>query len=239
MNNRDLPAKQVAPRESLITASHVVKRYATQGMTVPVLHDVSLTVARGEMIAIMGQSGSGKSTLLNCLAGLESIDGGAIVIDGVDIATLNDHDLTAFRGKTMGFVFQNFNLLPVLDAIENVELPLLLTHIPATEARARAQELLGLVQLDDRAHHRPAELSGGQRQRVALARALITRPAILWADEPTGNLDTESAALVIHLLRDANRTQGQTIVLVTHSHSLADQLDRTITLRDGRIVDAS
>ncbi len=220
----------------IILACEVHKRYVSRGMDVAVLHGVNLAVARGEMVAIIGPSGSGKSTLLNCLAGLEPIDSGQIAIDGIDLSELTERQRTTFRAQKMGFVFQNFNLLPVLNAVENVELPLLLTRMDATEARERARTLLDVVGLAAREHHMPAELSGGQRQRVALARALITEPAILWADEPTGNLDSEAEAATLQLLHALNRDRGQTLVLVTHSATVAASMHRTIQLRDGRIV---
>src|SRR5262249_52812352 len=176
----------------VVQAGQVCKTYRAYGVAVPALVDVHLTVARGEMVAVMGPSGSGKTTLLNCLAGLDTVDGGSVAISGVDLATLSDAQRTDFRARTMGFIFQSFNLLPVLSVVENVELPLLVLRVTPQQARARARELLGAVGLARRERHRPAELSGGQRQRVAIARALITLPAIVWADEPTGNLDSEA-----------------------------------------------
>jgi putative ABC transport system ATP-binding protein len=160
-----------------------------------------------------------------------------VVIAGVDLATLSDAERTDFRARTMGFIFQSFNLLPVLSAVENVELPLLVLGVKARLARQRAREMLALVGLSAREHHRPAELSGGQRQRVAIARALITQPAIVWADEPTGNLDSEAAADVMALLREFNRTIGQTLVIVTHAPDIAASADRVVRMRDGRIVE--
>src|SRR5262249_22563017 len=171
-------------------------------------------VERGEMVAVMGPSGCGKTTLLNCLAGLDTIDSGVIAIDGKDLATLSDGRRTDYRARAMGFVFQNFNLLPVLSAAENVELPLLVLGGRQGEARRRARETLAAVGLSDRERHKPAELSGGQRQRVAIARALVNDPAIVWADEPTGNLDSDSAGEVMDLLEEMNRQRGQTVVLV-------------------------
>ncbi len=198
------------------------------------LKGVSMDVARSEMVAVMGPSGSGKTTLLNCLSGLESIDEGEIRVGGVDLARLSDDDRTVYRASHMGFVFQAFNLLPVLTAAENVEIPLLLigTHPKAT--RARALEILDAVGLAERADHRPDQLSGGEQQRVAVARALVHGPAVVWADEPTGNLDSEATESVMGLLVRMNR-DGQTIVLVTHNPLVAERADRIIKMRDGLI----
>jgi putative ABC transport system ATP-binding protein len=214
------------------------KTYCAHGIEVPALVDVNLTVHRGEMVAVMGPSGSGKTTLLNCLAGLDTVDAGCVEIAGTDLATLSDAQRTDYRARTMGFIFQNFNLLPVLDAVENVELPLLVMRVSPREARRRARDQLAAVGLSHRERHRPAELSGGQRQRVAIARALVSDPAIVWADEPTGNLDSEAADDIMRLLRELNRTRGQTLVLVTHSADIGARAHRIITMRDGRIVAA-
>ena len=212
------------------------KTYRTHGIEVPALADVSLTVARGEMLAIMGPSGSGKTTLLNCLAGLDTVDQGRVEIDGTDLARLSDGRRTDYRARTMGFIFQSFNLLPVLTAVENVELPLLLLRMRPSQARRRARELLAAVGLENRERHRPAELSGGQRQRVTIARALVNEPAVVWADEPTGNLDSEAADEIMHLLTELNRTRGQTFVIVTHSAEIGARTGRIVRMRDGRIV---
>jgi putative ABC transport system ATP-binding protein len=205
---------------------------------VPALVDVDLTVARGEMVAIMGPSGCGKTTLLNCLAGIDTFDGGRVEIAGADLAAMSDGRRTDFRARTMGFVFQNFNLLPVLSAVENVELPLLVTGTRPSVARRRARAMLAAVTLTDRERHRPAELSGGQRQRVAIARALVNEPAIVWADEPTGNLDSDSADAIMDLLALLNRERSQTLVLVTHAAEIGARAGRIIRMRDGRIVAA-
>src|SRR5205823_118784 len=191
-------------------------------------------VARGEMVAVVGPSGSGKTTLLNCLSGLDRFDTGRVWVDGRDLAAMSDHDRTAYRARSMGFVFQAFNLLPVLTAVENVEIPMLLLESPAKEARTRALETLELVGLADRAQHRPDQLSGGEQQRVAVARALVHRPAVVWADEPTGNLDSESTASVMDLFLELNRA-GQTIVMVTHNREVAESAHRIVSMRDGRI----
>ncbi len=204
------------------------------GTDVEALKRVDLDVTRGELVAIVGPSGSGKTTLLNCLSGLERIDEGTILVDGKDLAQLSDNERTDHRARSMGFVFQAFNLLPVLTAVENVEIPMLLLESPAKEARARALETLELVGLGDRAQHRPDQLSGGEQQRVALARALVHRPAVVWADEPTGNLDSESTAAVMDLFLKLNR-EGQTIVMVTHNREVAAAAHRIVSMRDGLI----
>lgn len=220
----------------IIGAMSLSKTYRTHGIEVTALVDVSLSVRQGEMVAIMGQSGCGKTTLLNCLAGLDTVDSGSVWINGLDLTTMSDRRRTDFRARYMGFVFQNFNLIPVLSAVENVELPLLVLQRRAHLARRAARDMLAAVGLADRQHHRPAELSGGQRQRVAIARALINEPAIVWADEPTGNLDSDSADDVMALLTELNATLGQTLVLVTHSPEIGARANRIIRMRDGRIV---
>jgi putative ABC transport system ATP-binding protein len=218
----------------LIVEANDVRKIYRGGTEVEALKGVSIHVPRGDMVAIMGPSGSGKTTLLNCLSGLEQIDAGHILIDGQDLYALSDDDRTEYRARSMGFVFQAFNLLPVLSAAENVEIPLLLLGLRPKKARARALEILGEVGLAERADHRPEELSGGEQQRVAVARALVHRPAVVWADEPTGNLDTEATDAVMDLLARLNR-EGQTIVLVTHNPAVAEVAARTIHMRDGLI----
>ncbi len=220
----------------IITAAEVVKTYHTGKVSVPALRGVDLTVNRGEMVAIMGPSGCGKTTLLNCLSGLDTIDEGEILIAGQDLAHLPDDARTDFRARNMGFVFQFYNLLPVLSAVENVELPLLVSGIKPKEARERALKILERVGLREWANHRPAELSGGQRQRVTIARALVNEPAIVWADEPTGDLDSETADDVMNLMIELNRTQKQTFVIVTHDPRIGDMTQRIIRMSDGRIV---
>ncbi|WP_287415248.1 ABC transporter ATP-binding protein [Thermomicrobium sp.] len=224
-------------RTPIVEATNVVKIYDTGRVKVPALRGVSLTVYRGEMVAIMGPSGSGKTTLLNCLSGLDTIDEGMILIAGKELARLPDDVRSEFRARHMGFVFQLFNLIPVLSALENVELPALLAGIRPSEARRRAWAVLEQVGLADRAGHKPAELSGGQQQRVAIARALVNQPDIIWADEPTGNLDTETADEVMALLRRLNRENGQTFVIVTHDPRIGSMCDRVIQMRDGLIID--
>ena len=221
----------------LIVEANDVRKTYRGGTEVEALKGVSFDVPRGDMVAIMGPSGSGKTTLLNCLSGLEQIDAGQILIDGQDLYALSDDDRTEYRARSMGFVFQAFNLLPVLSAAENVEIPLLLLGVRPKQARVRALEILGEVGLAERADHRPEELSGGEQQRVAVARALVHRPAVVWADEPTGNLDTEATDAVMDLLARMNR-EGQTIVLVTHNPAVAEVAARTIHMRDGLIEGA-
>jgi putative ABC transport system ATP-binding protein len=224
-------------REQIIEARDVVKTYDTGDVQVQALRGVSLTVPRGEMVAIMGPSGCGKTTLLNCLSGLDTIDGGQILIAGTDINTLSDNAKTTYRARNMGFVFQFYNLLPVLSAVENVELPLVVSGTRGKEARERALEALALVGLAERAYHRPAQLSGGERQRTTLARALVNDPAIVWADEPTGDLDSQTADEVMDLMERLNREKGLTFVIVTHDIGVGRRADRIVRMLDGQIVE--
>lgn len=223
-------------QQTIIQAKGVKKIYRAGQLRVEALSNIDLSIAQGEMVAIMGPSGCGKTSLLNCLSGLDSIDEGDIFIRGDNLRDLSDNERTAYRAKHMGFIFQDFNLLPVLTAVENVELPMLVSKVPARKARKRALEVLDLVGLSDRARHRPAELSGGQRQRVTIARALTNEPAIVWADEPTGNLDSETALEIMDLLATLNKENGQTFVIVTHALEIGQSADRLITMRDGKIV---
>jgi putative ABC transport system ATP-binding protein len=221
------------PSDPIIQASRLRKVYHSAG-EVEALRGVDLLVERGEMLAIVGPSGSGKTTLLNCLSGLDGFDAGTVVVDGTDLAQMSDRARTDYRGRNMGFVFQAFNLLPVLTAAENVEIPLLLLGLSGREARRRALEMLEALGLAQRSTHRPDQLSGGEQQRVAVARALVHRPAVVWADEPTGNLDTEVSLVIVELLRRMN-ADGQTIVLVTHNPQVAQRAGRVLHMRDGRI----
>lgn len=223
--------------DAIIRAIDVVKTYDTGKVQVRALRGVSLTVKRGEMVAIMGPSGCGKTTLLNCLSGLDSIDSGRVFVDGVDLSSLSDDKKTDYRARRMGFVFQFYNLLPVLSAVENVELPLLVSGVSARQARQLALEALKLVGLDERAYHTPAELSGGERQRVTIARSLVNKPAIVWADEPTGDLDSQNAEDITNLMLRLNREQGLTLVIVTHDIAVGRKAGRIIRMMDGEIVE--
>lgn len=225
-----------ADNDVIIQAIGVAKTYDTGVTKVPALIDIEFTVRRGEMVAVMGPSGCGKTTLLNCLSGLDEIDQGQIWLEGKDLARMGDKARTIYRATRMGFIFQVYNLLPVLSAVENVELPLLVGGTRPNEARRRAMQALGTVGLQDWATHRPAELSGGQRQRVTIARSLVNDPAIVWADEPTGALDSQASGEIVDLMRDLNRRLGVTIVLVTHDRGIGERCDRIVQMSDGRIV---
>jgi putative ABC transport system ATP-binding protein len=220
----------------IIRMRSVVKTYDTGDVKVHALRGVNLTVPKGEMLAIMGPSGCGKTTLLNCVSGLDTIDSGVIHIDGTDINRLSDNAKTTFRARNMGFVFQFYNLLPVLSAVENVELPLVVSGVNGKEARTRALAALERVGLREWAGHRPAQLSGGQRQRVTIARALVNNPAIVWADEPTGDLDSQTADEIMALMQDLNARNHQTFVIVTHDAGIGARCHRIVRMRDGEIV---
>jgi putative ABC transport system ATP-binding protein len=222
--------------ESVVVGRDVWKIYGSGETAVPALRGVSVDIGRGEMVAIMGPSGCGKTTFLNCFSGLDDISRGQVTLEGTDVHAMNDNTRTAYRARRAGFVFQSYNLLPILTAVENVEMPLLACGLKARDARPRAIEMLQQLDLGDRLHHRPSELSGGQQQRVSLARALVTRPAIVWADEPTGNLDAEGSRQVTNLLRELNRRFQQTMVVVTHDAEVASACDRTMKMRDGQFV---
>jgi putative ABC transport system ATP-binding protein len=220
----------------LLAARGVRKLYRSASGEVVALDGVDLTVDRGELVAVMGPSGSGKTTLLNCLSGLDDIDAGTVLVEGHDLFEMSDGERTRHRAYAMGFIFQAFNLIPVFTAAENVELPLLLRGCHARPARQQAVAMLERVGLGHRAGHRPNELSGGEQQRVTIARALVARPAIVWADEPTGNLDSAMAASVMSLLRQLNEEEHQTIVLVTHDQTIGESAQRVLHMRDGRFV---
>ncbi len=222
--------------DSVVVGRDVWKTYGTGETAVQALRGVSVDVHRGEMVAVMGPSGCGKTTLLNCLSGLDEITRGQVTLEGTDIHAMADEQRSTYRARRSGFVFQSYNLLQILTAVENVEMPLLVCRVPAKEARARAAEMLRRLGLGDRLGHRPSELSGGQQQRVSLARALVAHPAIVWADEPTGNLDEEGSRQVTGLLRQLNRDFQQTMVVVTHDAEVASRCDRTLRMRDGRFV---
>ena len=225
-----------ADYDPILVASAVTKVYRTAALEVPALRGIDLAIQRGEFLAVMGPSGCGKTTLLNCLSGLDDVDEGSVWVDGQDIHGMDDASRTTHRARHMGFIFQSYNLIPVLSAVENVELPLLLIGVRPAKARSRAQQMLDRVGLGARADHRPNELSGGEQQRVAIARALVTRPAIVWADEPTGNLDSHTAASVLDLLREVHAS-GQTLVVVTHDAGIARSAWRLVRMQDGLIVD--
>lgn len=220
---------------TLLDAQGVSKVYRTSASEVRALDGVSLRIADGEFVAVMGPSGSGKTTLLNCLSGLDDIDGGHVLLDGEDLHALSDADRTRNRASQMGFVFQQFNLIPVLSAVENVELPLLLAGVHGKEARPRALDTLDRVGLGHRTGHRPSELSGGEQQRVTIARALAARPRIIWADEPTGALDSETSGEIVELLRELH-ADGLTLVMVTHDDGIGAAAPRLVRMRDGRVV---
>lgn len=220
----------------VIEARDVVKTYDTGIVQVKALRGVSLEVRRGEMVAIMGPSGCGKTTLLNSLSGLDDFDSGIVRINGEDITRMPDDRKTEFRAKSMGFVFQTYNLLPVLTSAENVELPLIVSGTRPKLAREKALESLDRVHLRDWANQRPSQLSGGQRQRVTIARALVNRPAIVWADEPTGALDSQTATEIMDLIVDLNTAEHQACVIVTHDPKVAARCHRTIHMADGVIV---
>ena len=221
----------------IVHATDVHKTYSTGKVTVPALRGIDLRVKRGEMVAIMGPSGCGKTTTLNCLSGLDEIDSGSVTVDGQLIHDLPDDERSDYRARRMGFVFQLYNLLPVLTAVENVEMPLLVSGISSREARQRSLELLDQMGLVDRAAHLPAELSGGQRQRVTIARALVNRPAIVWADEPTGDLDSETAQEIMDLMIRLNKDAGETFIIVTHSREVGEIANRIVRMRDGLVID--
>ena len=221
----------------LVEISNLSKGYTRGGQAVPVLENITLNIARGEFIALMGPSGSGKSTLLNLIAGIDKPDSGVLNVDGQDITVLSEGELADWRASNIGFIFQFYNLMPVLTAFENVELPLLLTNLSRRERRIRVEMTLALVGLTDRMEHYPNELSGGQQQRVAIARAIVTDPTILVCDEPTGDLDKQSANDVLGLLKQLNGEMGKTIIMVTHDGHAAEAAKRMVHLEKGELID--
>ena len=222
--------------EAMIECRGITKNYRKGSTVVTPLEKLDLLVAKGEFLALMGPSGSGKTTLLNLLSGIDSPTEGQLLIEGRDIAKLSRRELTKWRARHVGYIFQLYHLVPVLSAFENVELPLLLDPMSKKERRQRVEAALGLVGLGDRMHHTPSELSGGQEQRVAIARALVANPSLLVADEPTGDLDRESATRILDLLRQLSRDHGKTIVMVTHDPRAAEAADRTLHLEKGQLL---
>ena len=222
---------------SLVEIRNLTKYYARGDQIIRVLVDINLDVRLGDYLALMGPSGSGKTTLLNLIAGIDKPSGGTIKVAGVDIAVLSDSDLAAWRAAHVGFIFQFYNLMPVLSAYENIELPLLLTSLSRRERRERVEVALSLVGLSDRAEHYPGELSGGQQQRVAIARALITDPTLIVADEPTGDLDRATGEEILGLLERLNSELGKTILIVTHDPKAAEKAHRIVHLEKGELVD--
>jgi putative ABC transport system ATP-binding protein len=221
----------------LVEIRNLVKTYTRGDQDVPVLRDISLNIERGDFISLMGPSGSGKSTLLNLIAGIDKPTAGILRIDGEDISQLSEGELADWRASNIGFIFQFYNLMPVLTAYENVELPLLLTNLSKAERRERIEMTLGMVGLTDRMDHYPNELSGGQQQRVAIARAIVTDPTILVCDEPTGDLDKQSATDVLNMLKELNDRLGKTIIMVTHDAHAADAAKRMVHLDKGELLD--
>jgi putative ABC transport system ATP-binding protein len=226
----------MADRPPIVSISHLSKGYRRGGQVVPVLMDITLDIPEGDFIALMGPSGSGKSTLLNLIAGIDKPDAGLLLVGGEDITRFGEADLADWRASHVGFVFQFYNLMPVLSAFENVELPLLLTSLSRAERRERVDTALALVGLSDRAAHSPNELSGGQQQRVAIARALIADPTIIVADEPTGDLDRKSAEEILGLLRRLNAEMGKTIIMVTHDSHAVESAKHVTHLDKGVLV---
>ena len=221
--------------EEIIRLEHINKIYHPGENEIQALSDVSLTVHKGEFVAIVGQSGSGKSTLMNLLGCLDTPTDGAYILEGSDVSTLSDQQLSAIRNRQIGFIFQGLNLIPSLTALENVELPLIYRGVGREERRRAARESLERVGLSNRMRHRPAEMSGGQQQRVAIAHAIAAHPPILLADEPTGNLDSTSGADVMDILRSLNR-DGHTVILITHDSGIAATIDRVVHIQDGQII---
>ena len=222
---------------TMVDARGLEKTYQAAGTGVRALRGVDLSIPRGEMVAVMGPSGCGKTTLLNCLSGLDEFEGGEVLVGGESISGMSDRKRTRFRAEMMGFIFQTYNLIPVLSAVENVELPLLVAGARPKAARGKALTALETVGIPEQAHKRPNEMSGGQQQRVTVARSLVNDPAIVWADEPTGALDSETSAEIMDLLIRLNQEEGQTFVLVTHDASVAARAHRTVRMRDGLIED--
>lgn len=220
----------------MLKISNVTKKFKLGDEEILALNKINLEITEGAFLAIMGPSGSGKSTLANIIGGLESVDNGTVEINGIDISKLRDKKISEYRSKTVGFIFQSFNLLPNLSAVENVSIPLTLQDVGKKERNARAKESLKLVGLTNRENHLPSQLSGGQRQRVAIARALASSPKLLIADEPTGNLDSSKGKEIMELLKKLNTDKNLTIILITHDKNIAKYASKTITVKDGKVV---
>ena len=230
-------AAEAAETPPVIQMNGIVKRYYEgKENELEILHGIDLTVRQGDFVAIVGESGSGKSTLMNIIGALDKPTAGTYLLDGTNVQAMTDSQLSVIRNKKIGFVFQNFNLIGRTSALKNVELPMLYAHVPSRQRTQRARELLAAVGMAERADHQPNELSGGQKQRVAIARAMANAPSLLLADEPTGALDSATSRTVMDIFHRLNRQQGKTIVLITHSHQLAEECPRILTLIDGRIV---
>ena len=225
------------PDEYIVEARGIHKIYDTGRVKVHALRGIDLTVRKGEMVGIMGPSGCGKTTMLNCLSGLDNLTEGKVHIENKLLNTMTDNEKTEYRAHRMGFIFQFFNLLPVLTAAENVELPLLVAGVKPAKARERAIEMLELVGLGEHVNQKPAELSGGERQRVTIARSLVNRPALIWADEPTGNLDSETSKEIVDLIVDLNKKNKQTFIVVTHDPKVGQRMDRIVLMESGKITD--
>ena len=228
--------RRLALSQPLVEIKHLVKSYTRGDQIVPVLHDITLDIARGDFISLMGPSGSGKSTLLNLIAGIDKPDSGVLRIDNEDITKLSEGELADWRASNIGFIFQFYNLMPVLNAFENVELPLQLTNLSRAERRERVEMTLAMVGLSDRMEHYPNELSGGQQQRVAIARAIVSDPTILVCDEPTGDLDKQSASDVLTMLKQLNENMNKTIIMVTHDAHAAEAAKRMVHLEKGELI---
>ncbi|HTI69649.1 MAG TPA: ABC transporter ATP-binding protein [Candidatus Limnocylindria bacterium] len=222
--------------EPVVRVKSLSKIYRQGEINVTALNSVSVDIFKGEFLALMGPSGSGKSTLMHIIAGIDKPTSGSVIIGGIDVATLNQSELAEWRNQNVGFVFQSFNLIPVLTAFENIELPLLLTKLSSSERKKHVATALSLVGLADRGHHRPDQMSGGQQQRVAIARAVVTDPPLIVADEPTGNLDARSAVDVLVMLQSLSRTAGKTVVMVTHDPKAATYATRSLHLEKGEIA---
>ena len=228
-------APPASNRTVMVEAKSLVKIYTGEGVATTALDGMDMKVYQGEFVAIVGPSGSGKSTLLNMLGALDIPTSGKLFIDGIDITTMNGAKLAELRNKKIGFIFQSFNLISRMNALQNVELPLAIRGVPSDERRRRAVKMLELVGLRQRMFHKPSEMSGGEQQRVAIARALVTDPPILLGDEPSGNLDTRNTQVIVDLIKKLNKEAGKTVIVITHNLEVADESDRIIFIRDGKV----